>query len=311
MNEYLGISAICGEEGTGKSSMALRYPKPIFHFDLDVGGFERARTKLEQDNPGIRIKECTAGEDITKLDFSQYDVITKAYPRPINVSKMMGQKTTRKNNTTQDIDIRFPKRVIGVKELWQTFIPDFVLACQKQVQTIILDTSTMMYNMAHNAHLQELQEKQIMQTPSLDENDLREKLLPIEYGPVYDRINQVFHTARSFRINLVLTHYPKDVYADMMNNKGEVVSYNTGKQDLDGYKHTGKLADIIVWLEIMQDPVTKKLQPYAKVHKAGDMPLDAIGEIIPATFEGIQALRQKMMATPLSLADQLAGMKGG
>jgi len=283
MAEYIGLTAICGPEGTGKTTMALTFPKPLFHMDIDVGGYERASWR-----------------------FIEEDILSKPYPRPINVDKLMGTRTT---GAGADIDIRYPKKVSGVKELWQRIIIDFVAACQSTApiyHTIVLDTSTMLYNVAHNTHLQELQEKQIAQNPNMNENDLREKLLPIEYGPVYDRMNQLFHTARSFKKNLVLTHYPKDVYAEMINSKGEVESYNTGKLDLDGYKHTAKLMDLVVWVELMQNPQTKKVAPYGTMRKAANMPLEAIGQIIPATFDAVLDLRNRMRnPTPPPVAPTL------
>jgi len=37
LDDYLGIVAVCGDEGTGKTTMALTFPKPLRHFDVDVG----------------------------------------------------------------------------------------------------------------------------------------------------------------------------------------------------------------------------------------------------------------------------------
>ena len=41
------IISLWGVEGCGKSSTGLSFPKPMFHLDLDLGGFERAVWRLE------------------------------------------------------------------------------------------------------------------------------------------------------------------------------------------------------------------------------------------------------------------------
>jgi len=41
-NNLIGIVAICANEGACKTTMALSFPKPLVHFDTDVGGFRRA-----------------------------------------------------------------------------------------------------------------------------------------------------------------------------------------------------------------------------------------------------------------------------
>ena len=45
-NDSIGIVADCGDEGTGKTTMALTFPKPLVHFDIDVVGFRRAAWRL-------------------------------------------------------------------------------------------------------------------------------------------------------------------------------------------------------------------------------------------------------------------------
>ena len=113
MDDYIGLTAICGNEGTGKTTMALSYPKPLVHFDIDVGGYRRAAWRI----------------DVT-------GVTTKSYPMPIQEGKLMGQQPGEVSTR-----VNFPKKVEGMREMWQTIIPDFVEACKdNNIKTIVLDS---------------------------------------------------------------------------------------------------------------------------------------------------------------------------
>ena len=85
-DDILGIVAIVGEEGTGKSSMALSFPKKLIHFDIDVGGFSRAAWRLPKDT---RVKVLRADEKLTDTDISELDIISKPYPRPLQLDKLL------------------------------------------------------------------------------------------------------------------------------------------------------------------------------------------------------------------------------
>ena len=304
VNDLLGIVAIVGEEGSGKSSMALSFPRKIFHFDIDVGGFKRAAWRLPEET---RIKTLSTHEKLEPSIFTDFDIISKAYPRPIQVDKLLGLLTDKTSSRT--IQVQFPKKVEGIKELWQVIVTDFVIVCQiPEVSSIIFDTSTLLWNIAHNTVLQEAQERQLYRwqqdsvhkNQKFDENEYRERLGEMEYGPANERITQLLHTARAFSKNLVLTHYPRDAYGMVADGKGGMEKGRTGEKELDGFKHTGKLADIIVWTSIKEDIVKgengkpmKVKYPIAKFAKAGveGMGLSAVGMEVPASFEGICNLR--------------------
>lgn len=278
VDEFIGITAICGDEGTGKTTMALTFPKPIRHFDIDVGGYRRAAWRLTVD-----------------------DVVSKSYPKPIQIEKLKGQTGTPSTR------VMIPKKVEGMKELWQDIVQDFVDACTNaEVATIVLDSSTLLWNICHQSHLQELQEKQIAKwrndprtrnTP-FDENEYREKLQPIEYGPANDRMRTILHTARSFQKNLILVHYPTDEYGTIPDGKGNMIEGKTGLKIMDGFKETVKLADLVVWLSIKEkmEGGAKKKYPTARITKCGieGMGLDAVGLEIPATFEGLVTLQRML-----------------
>jgi len=279
MMENNGIYALCGEEGTCKTTMALSFPKPLVHFDTDVGGFRRAAWRL-------------SAEELAQIE-------SKSYPKPIQIEKLKGQLGTP---TTRII---VPKKVEGMKELWQKFAQDFVDACMREdVCSLVVDSSTALWNICHQSHLQELQERQLSQHLKFkkgipfDENDYREKLLPIEYGPANDKMRTVLHTARSFSKNLILTHYPTDEYGAIPDGKGNVVEGKTGNIIMDGFKETKKLSDMVMWLSVKETKVEGKTvrSPTAKITKCGleGMGLNAVGLEIPASYEGIINLQRLM-----------------
>ncbi len=309
---YIGITAIVGEEGSCKSTMGLSFPKPLFHFEIDFGGFNRAAWRLSKENPSIRIYRCKTDEDITKIDFSAFDVITKPYPKPLQVNKLLGQLTDKTTSVPSIRRIQQPKKVEGMKELWQTFITDFVYICQQDTVTQMIDSATALWNIDHNCRLQELQEiqeykwKMDSRTKMIpfDENEYRERLQPIEYGQPNDRMTTILQTSRSFQKNLVLTHYPTDEYGQISDGKGGMTEGKTGSQVIDGFKHTGKLCDLIAWTSVKElshfDPKLKKnvtvKTPVAKITKCGieGMGLDAVGKEIAANFDAIISLRNLM-----------------
>ncbi len=271
MDDYLGIVAICGDEGTGKTTMALTFPTPLRHFDVDVGGYRRAIWRLPQE--GIE---------------------SKGYPKPIQVDKLMGSTGSPSTRLT------IPKKVEGMKELWQAIVTDFVAACtDATVKTVVIDSATMLWGICHNSHLQELQERQLSRwkndsqtkTRPFDEDTYRERLQPIEYGPANDRMRTILHTARSYQKNLILTHYPTDEYGPMPDGKGGMADGKTGKKVIDGFKETLKLVDLVVWTKVkeyVKDGVTSK-QAIAEITKCGleGAGLVAVGLEIPATYDGV------------------------
>ena len=309
--DYIGITAIVGEEGSCKSTMGLSWPKPLFHFEIDFGGFSRAAWRVLKENPELRVYRCKIDEDLTKLDFEKYDIITKPYPKPLQVNKLMGQ-LTGKASTPSARTIHQPKKVEGMKELWQNLITDFVYVCQQNTVTQMIDSATALWNIDHNTRLQELQEVQEYKwrldakTKAIPfpEDEYRERLQPIEYGQPNDRMTTILQTSRSFGKNLVLTHYPTDEYGMVPDGKGGLTEGKTGKAVIDGFKHTGKLCDLIVWTSVKEssrlDPKTKKSiavkTPIARITKCGieGMGLDAVGKEVSASFEGIISLRNLM-----------------
>lgn len=275
-NDFIGIVAVCGDEGTGKTTMAITFPKPLHHFDVDVGGYRRAAWRLETEG-----------------------IVSRSYPKPIQIQKLLGQVGSPSSR------VSIPKKVEGMKELWQKIVQDFVNACMNgEVKTVVIDSATMLWNICHQSHLQELQERQLAnhmrahKGVPFDENEYRERLQPVEYGPANDKMRTILHTARSFQKNLVLTHYPTDEYGTIHDGKGNVVEGKTGVKVLDGFKETVKLVDMVMWLSIKEtmDKGVKTKTPTARITKCGleGMGLDAVDMEVPATYEGVINLQRLM-----------------
>jgi len=303
--DYIGVIAIVGDEGSCKTTMALSFPKPMFHFELDMDGFRRAAWRFMQENPDMKIKQLGRDDDVTKIDIAQYDIVTKPYPKPLQVDKLKGALT---GNAPSVRKFQQPKRVEGMKELWQTIVTDFVYVGQQNIATIVFDSATKLWNIAHNARLQELQDIQeykwkkdpATKNVPMPEDEYRERLQPIEYAQPNDRMTTLMDTGKSFRKNLILTHYPTDEYGMVPDGKGGLTEGKTGNLVIDGFKHTKKECSLIVWTRVKENSVvgadgkTKVVrQPVAKITKCGieGMGLDAVGMEITASFDGIVSLR--------------------
>ncbi|KKM75577.1 hypothetical protein LCGC14_1388820 [marine sediment metagenome] len=302
------ITSVWGIEGSGKSSVGLSYPKPLFHLDLDLGGFDRAVWRLEDTDPNLRVKRCEPKEDISKLDWNEWDIVSKPYLAPIQLDKLLGVQQQA------GVSVRFPRQVEGIKELWQEIITDVVTVGRAPApKTIMPDSATQHWWICHTGFLQEKQEIQIGQGVKVTDDKFREKLLPIEFPN--NRMRDFIYTVRSFGKHLVMTHYPKDIYANRVTDHG-IESYATGEVAPDGFKHTMTLVDIVLWCyteidkqkEIMvlvgddakmaPNPDYNKPVPRAKVSlKCGlaGMGMKAVGLELPTpSYEGLMKLQSMM-----------------
>lgn len=251
------IIVIWGTEGLGKSTMGLTFPKPLKHYDLDVGGYERAAWRM----------------DVT-------EVTSKRYPIPIQIEKMTGLVSTR-----------FPRRVIGYKEVWQQIVVDFVADCQNaDVKSIMLDSATMLWSICHQSLLQEKQEIQLAGGMKVEDTKFRERLQPVEFPN--DRMRSLIYTARSYGKHLILTHYPRNVYKEKFDKHGELVSYKSEDIEPDGFRDTKKLVDIVVWT------YSDKGEPRARIDLKCALPglgMGAVGLELPnPSYEGILELQKAM-----------------
>lgn len=261
------IAAIWGTEGSGKTSMALTFPKPLKHYDLDVGGYDRAAWRIETEG-----------------------VTSTSYPIPLQTEKLMG---ARPEKSGSNVSVRFPRRVVGYKELWQQIVTDYVEDCKNTaLKTIVIDSATQLWTVCHTSLLQEKQEIQLAAGIKETDPKFREKLLPIEFPN--DRMRSLIYTARSYGKNLVLTHYPRNIYKQRFDSKGELVDYKSDELEPDGFKDTSKLVDLVVWT--YTDSKDGNIVGRAKITVKCGVPglgMTAVGLELPSpTYQGIVELRE-------------------
>ena len=279
------IASLWGKEGTGKTSAALTFPKPMFHMELDIGGFERAAWRLPKET---RIKQCEPREDISKTEWTKFDIVTKPYLVPIQMDKLLGAQEIQDSGK---VTVRFPRQVVGVKELWEEIVIDFVAVCQAPpIRTIVIDSATQMWWICHTGHLQDKQEIQLAKGMKTSDDKFREKLQPVEFPN--DKMRNVIYLAKSCGKTLLMTHYPKDDYAERVGPNG-VESYRTGTISPDGFKGTTIIDDVVFWTY-----VDKNNKPYAKIDIKCALPgmgMTAVGLELPTPdYAGLLQLQSML-----------------
>jgi len=211
------ITALWGKEGSGKTSMALTFPKPLKHYDIDVGGFDRAIWRLNSEG-----------------------VESKPFLLPLQEERLKGARQ-------EGASVRFPRKIVGYKELWQSIVTEFAKDCKNpKLSTIVIDSATQLWTICHTSLLQEKQEIQLANGVKENDPRFRERLTPIEFPN--DRMRSLIYTARSYKKNLVLAHYPRNVYKQKFDSKGELVDYKSDELEPDGFKDTAKLVDLVIWV---------------------------------------------------------------
>lgn len=221
------LLSIEGEEKTWKSTLAYTAPLPIVAFDFDMGA-ERAiyGTKYEYfKDLKIDIRKYLAwnGSKAPDKEIGDADITIFQCPIPIQFDGAKLEKA---------------------KELWAFFLDTLVLTAipNSKVNTVVIDTMTLARRLAHDQHLQKLQENGDPKRP-------RTGLLQIEYGPVNEPIRNIYNYCKAYEKNIVAVHHLTDDYMDVPDSKGEVKSVMTGKRVLEGLKQTPRIVDVAVRLE--------------------------------------------------------------
>jgi len=208
---------IWGEDKSGKSSLALSFPKPIQHFEFDLGGYDRTiwRFKKDKDNGSIT---------------------TKPFVVPMQ-------------GNIDEVTIKQSKIITGVKELWYQFLVEYLRFLKGDVVTGIIDTGTLLWETICTAYLQEKQEIQLDPNGNLlpSENRLRVSLLPIEYREPNIRMRSVIYQAKAHGKHLILTHHSRDEYKPMLDFKtGETRDSRTGMRERSGFSSLGDSTDLML-----------------------------------------------------------------
>lgn len=182
------VAVVFGETGTGKSTLALSFPKPLVHFELDIGGFDRAAGRYK--------KEISNGE-----------ITTKSYCWPISALEM--ELGLVKRTSTGDM-----------KKLWQEVGRDFVEIIKAQkVKTIVIDTFSQFWDLDQMAFFEEVQE---------GSEKSRARMSQIEYTEPNTRMRTVIYYAKRMDINLVLVCHATDVWKKRPLPNGKTEDYTDG-----------------------------------------------------------------------------------
>lgn len=225
--------SIKGENNTGKTALALSFPKQLEYFDCDPGGFARALVTVPK----------------TERD----GIVYHAYPMPV---------TTIRANLGIDLSKSGMDRLRGVKELWYQFVDAFCDAIDDpNVSTLVIDTFSQLYSICIDAFLQEKQEAQESGGKLPTGQKYRENLIQIEYRNVNQRMHTLFDAVPDHK-NLVVIHHMDDVWGEKLDAKGKVVDAVVGR-DAKGWKKCGPaaadLADIVMQME--QQHIKKAGEP--------------------------------------------------
>lgn len=209
------VVAIEGEVGTGKTSFALTFPKPIMHLDTDVGGFQRAswRFKDEIASGGIKSK-------------------TYHYPdRPS--AKDLLRSISGKGSSAN--------RMVGALDVWNALFDDYGEALDnKSISTIVFDSWTRVWRLCTAAFLEERRDKG-MNVGGLMERD---------YGEPNNRMTSILDIGRKYGKCIVLVCHLDDERKDYLDDKGQRQSMVTGKRIADQWRRTSQLVDMVIRTEL-------------------------------------------------------------
>jgi len=239
------ILGIWGDDKTCKTTLALTAPKPLAYMEFDLGGFDRAKHRFKEDVDNNNIMRVYKNE-------------TAEHPLIYVVPSQVGDVDVKA------LTVRPSKRIVGIKELWYKFLVHYIMLLNDpQIISIVIDTSTLLWEVCSLGYLQEKQEIQLDPQGNLrsGEKKLRESLLPIEYKEPNIRMRGLVYQAKVHSKHLILTHHSRDEYGPMLI-KGEVVEAKTGKKERSGWSPLGDGADIIVHTSI------KDKIPYCNVELA-------------------------------------------
>lgn len=249
------IISVEGHAGTGKSNFIFSGPLKVVVFSTDMG-HNRALygSMFKKFYEGLKIQKVPykAGTaDKVKDAYKDFDITVYELPSPIQMD---------------------PKKVIGCTEQWSYFQEIYVhLFGDPEVQTIGIDTMTLLRKLRIDARIQELQAG----------GKPREQLMQIEYGIPDGDIRNLYGLANSFQRNLIVSHHLRDHYVSVQKD-GKVETVPDGTFEIDGLKDTERMVDIF-----MRTEKTKSGELQTKMTKCGyDLTKEGI-PIVEATWDKV------------------------
>jgi len=211
------VVGIWGDDKSGKTSIALSFPKPMYYMEFDIGGYDRAKYGY----PGcIEVPAKSEKEGL---------ITRKYFVTPLQVA--------------DTVNFRPTKIISGIKELWYEFLKTFMVEfiTIPKIVTGVIDTGTLLWDTITGSYLQEKQELQLDLQGNVKPNErLRVSLLPVEYKEPNIRMRGLIYQVRVHNKNLVLLHHSRDEYGPMPNPKtGQVEEARTGRKERSGFASLG------------------------------------------------------------------------
>jgi len=215
------IVGIWGEDKSCKTTLALTAPKPMVFMELDIGGFDRAIYRFQD-------------------EFNRGLIRYEAYPLPMTFGRFDPSTLT----------VRPSRIVVGMKELFYQWASKYINHLRNpEIASIVIDTFTLHYGVTCDCYLQEKQELQLplkADGKGSDGKELRSQLLQIEYREPNTRIRGIIYNAKAAKKNLILVHHARDEYKPQPQRDGSIASSPTGKRERAGFSTLGDSADVIV-----------------------------------------------------------------
>jgi len=275
------IIGLDGDEKTGKTTLALTFPKPICIFTFDKGGFERAACDLDG-SPLPQFRELMETHQIYNYDLT-LPMQAQGVETALGALKarLPGQGTNlaqvREAVSNVGQVVKQSNMVIGTKELWYEFLQNLVFVLEGHfpdgtpglnAKTIVFDSGTQLWNICHRSVLQEKQER------AQGQNSWRESLISIEYAEPNSRMSAIIHAARDAGVNLVYINYVRDKYGKILDDRGRLVDSIVGVER-DAWSRFGREADLAIETRL-EDIAGDKKVTHGKVTISG-LDLNAYG----------------------------------
>ena len=231
------ILGIYGDIKTGKSTLALSLPKPIFYFDLEQR-FHVAAARYKALNPNVDMRVIPG--QLTTTALAEGDILVKPYRMPI---KWPGQTAP-----------------VGMLQVWEQLVADIAAAFEcERIKSLVIDTGTLLWNVCTEGYKELVMERS---------GKFRASLLQIEYAKPNQYMKALIGPARMYGKSLAVVHHVGGIYGQyQVSERGNIVT-KEGQigETWDGWKKLGATADMIVrtWVK---PPVIETLLNGEKAEK--------------------------------------------
>ena len=233
------LVGVYGDIKTGKSSVALTFPKPMVYLDFDHG-FHRAAWRYPQYRT-IDVNSLGTMHQAFASAVPETDVYLRSYHLPL---VFPGQKTS------------------GYLQMYdEVLLPDMqAIYSHPGIKTVVIDTGSMLWKFVCETHLERL-----------NQFKPRENLMPIDYRRPNLDMRTLIGIARQTGKNLCIVHHVGGVYESRIGSNGRAMDVQVG-ETWAGWKEMGATMDMVARCYNTQiDPAggITKTPPYAVVEHSG------------------------------------------